>query len=203
MKTFKVGDLELPLLNLKGKDYLAVQARVLWFRTTHPSWTLETEIISHTENYSVVKATVKNDENRIIAQGTKTESKQGFQDHLEKAESGAIGRALGFAGFGTLFAQELDEGQERIVDTPQPPPTHKAAHMPMGVSNNQPVPEKISDPQAKRLFAISKQAGWPTDKLKQFLKDQFDINSTKDILWQDYTEICRFIQNNPMTQQTS
>jgi hypothetical protein len=53
----------------------------------------------------------------VIATGTKAESRNGFTDYLEKAETGAIGRALALCGYGTQFAPELEEA-ERIVDSP-------------------------------------------------------------------------------------
>ena len=40
-----------------------------------------------------------------------------FPDYVEKAETGAIGRALAALGYGTQFAPELNE-QHRIVDSP-------------------------------------------------------------------------------------
>ena len=48
------------------------------------------------------------------------ETARGFPDYVEKAETGAIGRALGVLGYGTQFAPEFDEGTERIVDSPMP-----------------------------------------------------------------------------------
>ena len=53
----------------------------------------------------------------MIATGHKREDNSHFSDHSEKAESGAIGRALALIGYGTQFAAELEEG-ERIVDSP-------------------------------------------------------------------------------------
>ena len=41
----------------------------------------------------------------------------GFPDYIEKAETGAMGRALAMCGYGTLQAWEFDE-QERSADTP-------------------------------------------------------------------------------------
>lgn len=123
MKTFKTPKgTELPLLNLKGKHYLAVQTRLVWFREEKPLWGIETEPLEMGPGYAVFKATIKDETGRIIAQGTKAETKEGFSDFHEKAESGAIGRALGFLGYGTLFATELDEG-DRLADSPQSPKT--------------------------------------------------------------------------------
>lgn len=50
-----------------------------------------------------------------IGVGIKHEDALGFEDYLEKALTGAVGRALPLIGIGTQFARELDEG-DRIVD---------------------------------------------------------------------------------------
>lgn len=113
------------LINLKGKSYLEVKFRLVWFREENPDWGISTEIIKiDTEaKYAIVKATISDQHGRVIAQGTKMEDIKGFGDWLEKAETGAIGRALGICGYGTQFAPEFDEvvpGVEnpRIVDAP-------------------------------------------------------------------------------------
>lgn len=109
---------ELPLLSLRGKEYLEVKYRLVWFREDHPDWSIETEILSVTETSAYARATIKDETGRIIATSHKYETKQGFPDFIEKAETGSIGRALALIGYGTQFcADELDEG-ERIVDAP-------------------------------------------------------------------------------------
>jgi hypothetical protein len=109
---------ELPLLNLKGKDYLEVKYRLVWFREEHPNWSIETEFLSIDERSACARAVVKDENGRIMATSHKIESATNFPDFMEKAETGAIGRALALIGFGTQFcADELDEG-DRIVDAP-------------------------------------------------------------------------------------
>lgn len=109
---------ELPLLNLRGKQYLEVKYRLVWFREEHPTWSIETQLVSVTDTSAYAKATIRDDTGRIIATSHKFESVQGFPDFIEKAETGAIGRALALIGYGTQFcADELDEGK-RIVDAP-------------------------------------------------------------------------------------
>lgn len=109
---------ELPLLNLRGREYLEVKYRLVWFREDHPSWAIETELLSVTEDTAYARATIKDETGRTIATSHKFESKQNFADFIEKAETGAIGRALALIGYGTQFcADELDEG-DRIVDAP-------------------------------------------------------------------------------------
>jgi hypothetical protein len=121
MKDFKTAKgTVLPILNLRGKDYLEVKYRLVWFREEHPDWSIETEI-KRNDNETVSKATIRDTSGRIMAQAHKVEDKQGFNDHTEKSETGAIGRALALCGYGTQFcADELDEG-DRIVDAPIDP----------------------------------------------------------------------------------
>jgi hypothetical protein len=137
----------LHIIQLKSqqgpKDYLPVQWRLVWFRRECPEGTITTELldlnraeeceteisvwdestrkykkeVKHAKGVAVFKATVT-DGKGGVATGTKTENAACFPDYLEKAETGSIGRALAALGYGTQFAPELDEGEERIVDAP-------------------------------------------------------------------------------------
>lgn len=107
-----------------GRSYLPVAARLVWFRQEHPDWGVETEIVALVPDaqppYAVCRATIRDENGRLMAQGTKREDQKGFPDYLEKAETGAIGRALAVCGFGTQFAPDLDEtAAGRVVDSPQ------------------------------------------------------------------------------------
>lgn len=127
MKTFNTPKgTELPLLNLRGKDYLQVAHRIVWFREERPSWRIQTDIHFTDAKSSIVRATILDENGNIMAQGTKSETAAGFPDHLEKAETGSIGRALALCGFGTQFAPEFDEG-ERLADSPLPAKAPKTA----------------------------------------------------------------------------
>lgn len=66
--------------------------------------------------FVIFRATVK-DGKGGSATGTKSEKAASFADYVEKAETGAIGRALAALGYGTQFAPELSE-EHRIVDAP-------------------------------------------------------------------------------------
>lgn len=109
------------LTNIKGKEYLEVKWRVVWFRQEHPAdqgWGIETSALELTADRAVWRAQIIDPEGRVVATGTKSETPRGFADYIEKAETGAIGRALALLGYGTQWAaDELDEG-ERIVDSP-------------------------------------------------------------------------------------
>lgn len=107
------------MMNLKGKDYLPVAARLIWFREEHPDWGIVTDALVMEQDHSIFKACIFNAEGKLMATAHKKEDARGFPDHAEKAETGSIGRALALCGYGTQFADDFDEGSERIVDTPQ------------------------------------------------------------------------------------
>jgi hypothetical protein len=65
----------------------------------------------------VMKATINDSLGDVIATARKKETEAGFPDYIEKAETGAIGRALAMWAYGTLKAPEFDD-QDRLVDTP-------------------------------------------------------------------------------------
>lgn len=113
-------------INLKGKQYLPVAARIAWFREDHADWTIMTYAVPELSgaDYCTFAAEIQDASGRLIAKAHKTEHEKHFADYREKAETGAIGRALALCGYGTLFAQELEEpitpaGDIRIVDAPQ------------------------------------------------------------------------------------
>ena len=135
------------LIELKSKqgtqEYLPVQWRLVWFREICPqgeivtelitldldretqeegyAWNNETrrseKVVKRAKGYALFKATVK-DGKGGIATGYKSEKAASFSEFAEKAETGAIGRALAALGYGTQFTgDDLDE-QHRIVDAP-------------------------------------------------------------------------------------
>src|SRR5260221_564714 len=132
------------------KDYLPVQWRLVWFRLLCPQGTIDTEelevdndreceaeisawnqetrrsekVLKVAKGYARYRAVVT-DGKGGRASATKTERMVDFDDFVEKAETGAVGRALAMLGYGTQFAMiEFDEG-ERIVDAPVARPATK------------------------------------------------------------------------------
>lgn len=112
----------LPLINLKGKNYLMVAHRLQWLAESKDKYIIETEIKEQTQDSATVRAIVAvlDEGGKIVrkATATKVENKAHFLDFVEKAETAAIGRALAMLGFGTQHAlADLDEG-ERLADSP-------------------------------------------------------------------------------------
>jgi hypothetical protein len=112
---------ELPLMSLKGKPYMQVAHRLVWLTEEVPSYETSTEFLSLSEEMTVAKVTVTIFKDGGVLKkvsATKRETKKDFPDHTEKAETGALGRALALAGYGTQFAiADLDE-ENRLADSP-------------------------------------------------------------------------------------
>ena len=103
------------LTDLKGKAYLPVAPRVAYFREQHPLWAICPEVVIVDGEPRMVRATIIDDNGRIVAVAHKTVT--AFAGGaVEKAETGAVGRALSFCGIGTLDALDLDEGIARLGD---------------------------------------------------------------------------------------
>jgi hypothetical protein len=58
-----------------------------------------------------MKATTIDMLGTVIATAREIETEIGFPDYIEKAETGAIGKALAISGYGTLQAPEFDDQQ--------------------------------------------------------------------------------------------
>lgn len=125
------------------QDYLPVAWRISWFRHEYPHGTIETSIIlidpdkliekevsvwnnetrrsdkimKHAKGIAIVQATIHDGEHGS-ATGIGSETAVDFADYIEKAETKAVGRALGMLGYGTQFAPEFQEGEVRLADSP-------------------------------------------------------------------------------------
>ena len=102
-KDIEKVNLEIEKTDIKGKKYAEVSERVLAFRKLNPNGRIITEIIDKTENDVTMKATILDENEKKLATGFASEVKKGLVNSismLENCETSAIGRALGFCGFG-------------------------------------------------------------------------------------------------------
>lgn len=97
---------KLKTTNIKGKEYVEVNTRIEYFRSAeeYKGWTLDSEIISMTDDRIVMKGLVLNPEGRLIASGTAYETANSSfinkTSYIENCETSAWGRALGNLGIG-------------------------------------------------------------------------------------------------------
>lgn len=100
----KKANKQLETVAIKGKDYVQVSERVKAFRSVCPGGSIETEMILFESGRVIFKATVKDEEGRVLSSGY-SEEKEGSSminktSFVENCETSAVGRALGFAGIG-------------------------------------------------------------------------------------------------------
>lgn len=114
-------------VELKGKKYAEVKERVIAFRRVHPTGSILTKN-QFTDNYVLFDAEILDQDGKVLATGHSREYlKSEFA--LEKAETSAIGRALGFCGFGITTAIASAEDIENMDrdEVFDEPPVHEVA----------------------------------------------------------------------------
>jgi outer membrane biosynthesis protein TonB len=117
-----------------GTPYLDVKWRLHWLRSEHPEAIIETQLVSLDGDTAVCKATVRIPEGgSATGHASSTREPGRNADHIEHAETRAIGRALAALGYGTQFTEDdLQQGRaaaqaerptERPVSLVTPPAT--------------------------------------------------------------------------------
>lgn len=98
----------LKALDIKGKDYIPVNERIKAFRYIYPRGQIITEIIGLENGVCTMKASVYDNEGRLLATGHGQEKENSTfinkTSFIENCETSCVGRALGNAGIG------LDDG---------------------------------------------------------------------------------------------
>lgn len=100
----KKANESLKSTDIKGKGYIEVNQRIKAFRQVYPTGTISTEILSLDSGVVMMKATVLDDDGKTLATGLAYEKESSSfinkTSFIENCETSAIGRALGFCGFG-------------------------------------------------------------------------------------------------------
>lgn len=137
--------------DVKGKEYAEVNQRIKAFRSVCPGGAIMTEMLSNENGICVFKATVCDEEMRVLGTGTAYEKESSSfinkTSYIENCETSAVGRALGMCGFGidtSIASSEevqnaiLNQDQQNEQPMPQMNPRDalvlalKARHMDIG-----------------------------------------------------------------------
>lgn len=90
--------------DIRGKQYAEVNQRIKAFRMLCPNGCISTEIISNQDGVVIMKASVFDEEGKLLGTGTAYE-KEGSSNinktsYIENCETSACGRALAMLGLG-------------------------------------------------------------------------------------------------------
>lgn len=100
----KKANQSLKSTDIKGKGYIEVNQRIKAFRQVYPTGTISTDIVSLENGVVMMKATVLDEDGKTLATGLAYEKESSSfinkTSFIENCETSAIGRALGFCGFG-------------------------------------------------------------------------------------------------------
>ena len=92
------------VVNIKGKDYKMVVARVNDFRQAHPEFGMHSDVVHHDAERVIVKVWITDDAGMVrgtgLAEEVRAASNINRTSALENAETSAFGRALASMGFG-------------------------------------------------------------------------------------------------------
>lgn len=120
---------EIKTQNIKGKLYAGVNERVAAFRKVYPCGRITTKCVQDEGGRAVFIAEIFDGEGRLLATGTAFEKQDNGlvnkTSYIENCETSAVGRALGFAGFGivasiasadeVINAKEQQQREEKIT----------------------------------------------------------------------------------------
>ena len=95
---------KLKTVNIKGKEYVEVNERLIYFRKNYPKFTLTSEVLEKTDKSILILATILDEKGRAIADGMAEEEKGSSfinkTSYVENCQTSAWGRALGNFGIG-------------------------------------------------------------------------------------------------------
>jgi hypothetical protein len=152
-------------VEIHGKQYVTVAERVASFHESlDGEIRIDTEIVAEDEQYVTVKAIVWTTAQSCFtghARSDKNDRSIEGQSPLEVAETSAIGRALGFAGFG------LVEGIASADEV-------KAAQRPTDKKPKETVADTPAKAALRKLYALAKEKGF---KDKDALRAHFQTDS--------------------------
>lgn len=112
-------------INIKGKEYVPVNERIIAFRKEHPDWSIQTSIYELKDNFVLMQTLVSDQEGKVKATAFAYEREDSSfinkTSFIENCETSAVGRALGFLGIGVdTSIASYEEVATAVRNQPKP-----------------------------------------------------------------------------------
>ena len=109
------------VVDIKGKSYKLIVARVQEFNDKHPDWGMQSEVVFHDAERVIVRVTITDPEGRVMGSGLAEEdrgaSRINATSAMENCETSAFGRALASIGLGGDVAYASAEEVVNAINT--------------------------------------------------------------------------------------
>jgi len=130
----------LKTVNIKGKQYVEVNERLIYFRKKYPNFSLTSHVLEKTDKSICIQARIDNDKGVTIATGIAEEEKGSTfinkTSYVENCETSAGGRALANFGIGLESAvASADEVGNAIANQQKTEPTTTKVRLDIGDDN--------------------------------------------------------------------
>lgn len=152
--------LEKKAVTIKGRKYVLVSDRVIFFNENYPEGSIKTELITQpTDKIVVIKATVTPDVKlsaRYFTGYSQAVIGEGYINKtaaLENAETSAVGRALALMGIGVIDSiASIDELTKASNTSPRSDYNYKAASTTASLYASKPILPKYDPDYNKEPF---------------------------------------------------
>lgn len=153
--------------DIKGKEYAEVNQRIKAFRMVYPQGSIQTDIVSLENGIVTIKAIVASEDGLVLATGYAQEKESSSfinkTSYIENCETSAVGRALGFCGFGIDVSVASYEEVATAIE-------------------NQKATEKATpEPLDAKLLAEADRLGIDLNKLATYLKKPVENLTNADL----------------------
>jgi len=168
-------------IDIRGKSYVLVSDRVIYFNETYPNGVIKTKLLSDpSADMVVMKAQIVPDcekPDRFFTGHSQAKWGEGMVNKtaaLENCETSAVGRALAMLGIGVIDSiASVDEIKKaKIEDDPIMVVTKGQGNSEIALA---------TEGQRKMIFAVAKEAGFDADKTKEIVKTNFNMDSFNDL----------------------